>query len=236
MSTLDSLKKCAEHAVKELKKADEWEGFEDDVDIQVDFEPKDPSSSPLKRALILFILKGEMSETIVANFEIKLGADKGQARLYIDEIKQQIREYFLDHEQFDDQFFTIDDVKNEFPRLYNEFENEEETVLSMIILKERSIINISKIFQRPPIFLKRKALKYQTSKNKVDETKAVFLLGKEIYCNTCNHRSMLLFDHLHKIAARYSETASTLSKEKLLSAVSKFSCVQCKAKTAIIRM
>jgi hypothetical protein len=114
------MKGYAEKAIKELKESGEWDGYEERINYDFDYEPKNAPS----RALILIILRGETPETILINLELTQTSGKSRARTHIKEIKRQIKIYFSSgthREREWPEAFTIREVLRNYPVISNWF-------------------------------------------------------------------------------------------------------------------
>ena len=113
------MEQYAERAIMELKRSGDWDGYEEHINIHLDYAPKRSPS----RALLLIILRGETPETIPIRLEIS-SPRRSNAHRYVEDIKQQLLTYFANETHRTSEFpkaFTIKEVLKHYPEIRDWF-------------------------------------------------------------------------------------------------------------------
>jgi hypothetical protein len=222
-------------AIEELKVAAEWDAYEEAIACRVDYEPKDaPDNSPV-RALILLILRGESPEGIYIYFQPNQDSSPKDARANIDEIKRQIKAYLQDerHRYEWPVAFGIIEVRNYFPRTYEDWSPEEEFCYSVLLAKGKEREELAKIFQRVPGVALTPPNEVRPAPL-IDPDSAINLLGIEVRCGNCHHSTKMNYALLAHAARKSGADISSFMKHALAEALKQFKCRKCGMKTARI--
>jgi hypothetical protein len=140
--------------------------------------------------------------------------------------------------------YTLDDIRKIYPRAYLKW-SEEELICSFLIISEGKFSEKSKkeidedlveIFGRQPNISSSRIglVDYSEEVDKLEKSKAIYLLGKQVVCLACEHLSILTFKHLEKLAEKSSVNILEITKDYLISVLNNFKCQNCSEKKARI--
>ena len=113
------MEQYVDRAIKKLKQSGQWAAYEERINYDYDYVPKQSPS----RALLLIILRGESPETIPIRLQLK-SSRRSNATAYVEDIKEQLISYFASETHRTREFpkaFSIKEVLNHYPEISDWF-------------------------------------------------------------------------------------------------------------------
>jgi hypothetical protein len=128
--------------------------------------------------------------------------------------------------------YSLDDKRKEYPRAYLKWTEDEKIALATLRNQGKTNAELNAIFLRQP-----NVTRLPDSERFVPDSAAIYLLGKTITCESCQHKNILTYLHLERVADQLHVNVLDLSNEMIARIMqSSFKCSHCKERKGAIEV